>query len=95
MLKVDPLLCVGCGLCSRVCPQGAIKLIGGKAYVEEEKCIRCYQCVKVCPRGAIKEEEVAKGQSVQDISRALQDIRRKIEYLKGRINAMERGRWKK
>ena len=46
--------CVGCGVCAKACPSGAIRLEGAKAavrYVEE--CMCCAACEDVCPTGAI------------------------------------------
>lgn len=51
-------LCIGCGLCYRDCPSGAIELIeiGGKKkpIFHLDLCIFCYQCAESCPREAIK-----------------------------------------
>jgi Fe-S-cluster-containing hydrogenase component 2 len=44
---------VGCGVCTRVCPTGAISLDAGTAEIDQAKCIGCYNCVQACPRGAI------------------------------------------
>ena len=49
-----PYACLGLGDCVRVCPVNAIKIIGGVAWIDEEKCISCGQCVKACPRGIIE-----------------------------------------
>jgi uncharacterized protein (DUF362 family)/NAD-dependent dihydropyrimidine dehydrogenase PreA subunit len=50
--------CVGCGDCVRVCPRGAMRLVGGRAQVDLKRCIRCYCCHEVCPERAIVLEEI-------------------------------------
>lgn len=53
----DMRKCVGCGLCSRICPSGAVEMIGRglqseiKHYVD--RCMFCGQCAESCPRNAI------------------------------------------
>lgn len=44
-------LCIGCGACTKVCPQG----IGINLNLEREKCISCGACVAACPKGARKQ----------------------------------------
>ncbi len=50
-------LCCGCGACSAVCSEEAIRITLSEkgfyeASVDEEKCVRCGACEKVCPFGA-------------------------------------------
>ncbi len=47
--------CVGCGLCSKICPENAIQFITNaegfiNARINDEKCINCGLCKKVCPK---------------------------------------------
>jgi ferredoxin len=50
---VDEAKCNGCGHCLSSCPQGAISMAGGDAYIDPELCDGCGTCVNYCPRGAI------------------------------------------
>ncbi|MCP2519321.1 DUF362 domain-containing protein [Candidatus Aminicenantes bacterium AC-708-M15] len=46
--------CNACKLCISVCPEEAISIRGGKAYIAMEKCIGCGECLAVCRQGAVK-----------------------------------------
>ena len=45
--------CIGLGDCARACPQNAICVENGVAYVNSELCIGCGICAKNCPKEAI------------------------------------------
>ena len=49
-------LCVGCGMCTRVCAHSAITIDERKAEIDHEKCVGCGRCVGVCPKDAVTPE---------------------------------------
>ncbi len=52
-------MCKGCVAhpCKEVCPKGAISIVNGKSYIDQEKCIKCGKCKSVCPYDAIAKKE--------------------------------------
>ncbi|MCD6591949.1 MAG: NADH-quinone oxidoreductase subunit I [Thaumarchaeota archaeon] len=56
-ISFDREKCIGCQLCSRVCPAKAIQIIedekGKRPVFLIYRCIYCGQCADVCPRKAI------------------------------------------
>ena len=64
-LLYDPTNCIGCQLCVRDCPSGAIKIINDgtkedrkmKAILNVGHCIFCCQCVDVCPKKCLSNSQ--------------------------------------
>ena len=52
-------MCKGCVAhpCMLACPKGAISMVNGKSYIDQEKCIKCGKCKSVCPYDAIAHKE--------------------------------------
>ncbi len=45
--------CIGCGLCERNCPQGNIRMEGGRP-VFGKNCVICMACAFGCPKDAVR-----------------------------------------
>jgi len=57
MIVISSDLCKGCGLCTRHCPVGAVRLVEKIACLEAG-CTGCGVCIRVCPFQAISRDEV-------------------------------------
>ena len=58
IIKIDDVLCNGCGLCVSACHEGAIGLVEGKAkLLRDDYCDGLGDCLPVCPTNAITFEE--------------------------------------
>ena len=49
----DSEKCQKRGGCEKVCPIGAIKMIGIPEF-HDETCIQCFCCTELCPHGALR-----------------------------------------
>ncbi len=63
--------CVGCGLCSRICPQQNITMQDNRAVVGEN-CTICLRCVHFCPHQAL---ELSAGETKKEFQYHHPDIR--------------------
>lgn len=57
--KINLEKCIGCGICEKICPEMAIKMIENKDKKQKPKinydyCKGCGLCEKECPTKAIK-----------------------------------------
>lgn len=52
-VSIDPVRCVSCMACVRVCPVEAIQVRELAVEIVEESCIKCGLCVPTCPHDAI------------------------------------------
>lgn len=53
-LALDSEKCVGCGVCTLVCPHGVLALVGSKAkIVDLNGCMECGACAGNCPVTAL------------------------------------------
>jgi predicted aldo/keto reductase-like oxidoreductase len=46
--------CTACSMCVKKCSQNALKIVNGKASVDENACVLCGYCIGVCPEFCIK-----------------------------------------
>jgi ferredoxin len=53
-LKLDPDKCIGCGMCTEVCPHDVFALNAKKAnIISKNACMECGACQMNCPAAAI------------------------------------------
>lgn len=54
LIYVDETKCIKCGICTKVCGPGILKMGGnGPEAIHPEVCIACGHCVAVCPQMAL------------------------------------------
>jgi NAD-dependent dihydropyrimidine dehydrogenase PreA subunit len=54
-LALDVDACIGCGMCTEVCPHQVFALRDGRAaIVDRDRCMECGACQANCPAAAIR-----------------------------------------
>lgn len=53
VMKACTVGCIGCMLCQKNCPNGAISVTDSLAKIDYDKCTKCGICAEKCPKGAI------------------------------------------
>lgn len=57
LLKVDLELCIKCGLCAEVCPNGVIGMAPEGPKMVSPVCVVCGHCTAICPTAALDHEK--------------------------------------
>ncbi|MFC1675152.1 ATP-binding protein [Candidatus Omnitrophota bacterium] len=90
IIKIDEAKCDGCGECIPNCPEGALKIIDGKArLISDLSCDGLGACIGYCPEGAItieeREAEPYNERKVMEtiVKQGKNTIEEHLEHLKG------------
>lgn len=81
-LDLNKALCIGCDICSRVCPTQAVSVLleGGNLAVDidENTCVLCEVCTAFCPTNALSMEENGESKAVLALSGGMAEAAPKI-----------------
>lgn len=50
--------CIGCQLCSKNCPSGAVTVENNIAHIDQDKCTACGICAEKCPKKIITKKDI-------------------------------------
>jgi Na+-translocating ferredoxin:NAD+ oxidoreductase RNF subunit RnfB len=53
VMKACSVGCIGCGICAKNCPAGAVTVENNLATIDQSKCTGCGVCAEKCPKKAI------------------------------------------
>lgn len=60
-MVINEAKCIGCGECVKDCFPRDIKMVGGKAIIENKRCIKCGHCIAICPVNAVSMDDYDMG----------------------------------
>jgi MinD superfamily P-loop ATPase containing an inserted ferredoxin domain len=91
MITTDWEKCQGCGNCIQACRFGAIKIVDGKAEIDQDYCNQCMACADYCPFGAIVigTEKTKEGEII--VEKRIMNYPFRNDYGKGFGYGKERG----
>ncbi len=77
--EVNQELCIGCGMCTKICAHGAPVVTNRKAAIDTNKCVGCGRCIAICQKDAIRnknrESEQILNRKIAEYSKAVVDGR--------------------